>query len=107
MSRLKNRVEKLEHRAGTSEKDSPVIGYIYDHRDGEEGAAKAQAEAVAIWEAKNGPLGNREPFFIERWIILNPETREAEQRAVDEVTKRINARNAVERPSSVAPVHLK
>lgn len=104
MSRLENRVEKLEHRAGTSEKDSPVIGYICDHRDGEEGAAKAQAEAVQIWEAKNGPIGDREPFFIERWIVLNPETSEAEQRAVDAVAKRIIARNADERASGVGSV---
>ena len=34
----------------------PVIPYI----EGE----KTEAEAVAEWEAVNGPVGNREPIFI-------------------------------------------
>ena len=48
-----------------------------------------------------GALGDREPFFIERWIVLPSATSEAEQRTVDAVAKRIIARNTDERVSGV------
>jgi len=72
MNRLENRVEKLEASAGVGDKDSPVIGYMYHQADGKEGAATAQANAVVAWETDNGPLGDREPFFIQRCIVSPP-----------------------------------
>ena len=79
MNRLENRVEKLEASAGVGDKDSPVIGYMYHQADGEEGAATAQANAVAAWEVENGPLGDREPFFIQRCIVSPPTPKQAER----------------------------
>lgn len=81
MSRIETRVEKLEQRAGVGEKDSPVIRYVCNQEDAEEGAAAARAEAVAAWEAENGPLGDREPFFIVRCLVSPPARREAEAAA--------------------------
>ena len=72
MNGLENRVKKLEKRAGIGKGDSPVITYLCHERDGEEGAATAQAEAVAVWEAENGPLGDREPFFIHVKFVSPP-----------------------------------
>jgi hypothetical protein len=54
MSRLEGRLMKLEKVGGYVQ--PLVISYI----EGE----KTEAEAVAEWEAVNGPVGNREPMFI-------------------------------------------
>ena len=78
MSQLENRVGKLEQRAGVGENDWPVIRYMCHQGGGEEEAAKARVEAVAAWEAENGSLGDREPFFIERCFVSPPARREAE-----------------------------
>ena len=67
---LKLRIEKLEKRAGIGKEDSPIIGYCCHQKDGKASAEAAQKKAVAEWEAINGPLDGREPFFIERWIVL-------------------------------------
>ncbi len=67
---IKHRIEKLEKRAGIGKEDSPIIGYCCFEKDGKVSAEAAQKKAVAKWEAENGPIGDREPFFIERWIVL-------------------------------------
>jgi hypothetical protein len=54
MSRLEGRLMKLEKVGGYVQ--PLVISFI----EGE----KTKAEAVAAWEAVNGPVGNREPMFI-------------------------------------------
>ena len=58
-------------------------------------------DSVATDDPSLGALGDREPFFIERWIVLPSATSEAEQRTVDAVAKKIKARNDGERASSV------
>ena len=67
---IKHRIEKLEKRAGIGKEPSPIIGYCCHQKDGKVSAEAAQKKAVAEWEAINGPLGDREPFFIERWIVV-------------------------------------
>ncbi len=69
---LKHRIEKLEKQAGVDDQDSPVIGYCCFQKDGRVSAEAARRKATEKWEAKNGPLGDREPLYIERWIVLNP-----------------------------------
>ena len=69
---LKHRIEKLEKQAGIGDSDSPAIRYICDQKDGETGAEAARKKAVAKWEAENGPLGDREPLFIERSMVSPP-----------------------------------
>lgn len=54
MSRLEGRLMKLEKVGGYIQ--PLVISYI----EGE----NSEAEAVAEWEAVNGPVGNRELMFI-------------------------------------------
>lgn len=73
---IKQRIEKLEKRAGLGAEDDftdrekhPAIAYICKREDGEAGAEAAQKEAVAKWEAENGPLNGREPFFVERCLV--------------------------------------
>ena len=44
-------------------------------------SAAGRAKAVTAWEAENGPLGDREPFFIERCFVSPPARREAEAAA--------------------------
>ena len=67
---IKHRIEKLEKRAGIRKEPSPIIGYCCHQKDDKVSAKAAQKKAVAEWEAINGPLGDREPFFIERWIVV-------------------------------------
>ena len=64
MNRLESRVRKIEARAGAKDRDNPFIIYYYHESDSEEDEATARSEAVAKWEAQNGPLGDREPSFI-------------------------------------------
>ena len=61
MNKLERRVKALE--AKEPENNTPYICYVYDEGDSE-GEAAAKAEAVADWEAENGPLGERVPSFI-------------------------------------------
>ena len=77
---LKHRIEKLEKRVGFRKSDSPAIRYICDQKDGETGAEAARKKAVAEWEAENGPLGDREPVFIEHCIVSPQPPKEAEQK---------------------------
>ena len=67
---LKSRIEKLEKRVGIGKVNTPIIGYCCHQKDGKVSAEAAQKKAVEAWEAKNGSLGDREPFFIERWIVV-------------------------------------
>ena len=67
---LKRRIEKLEKRVGIGKVNTPIIGYCCHQKDGKVSAEAAQKKAVEAWEAKNGSLGDREPFFIERWIVV-------------------------------------
>ena len=67
---LKSRIEKLEKRVGIGKVNTPIIGYCCHQKDGKASAEAAQKKAVEAWEAKNGSLGDREPFFIERLIVL-------------------------------------
>jgi hypothetical protein len=67
---LKRRIEKLEKRVGIGKVNTPIIGYCCHQKDGRGSAGAAQKKSVEEWEAKNGPLGDREPFFIERWIVV-------------------------------------
>ena len=67
---LKSRIEKLEKRVGIGKGNTPIIGYCCHQKDDKVSAEAAQKKAVAKWEAINGPLGDREPFFIERWIVV-------------------------------------
>ena len=67
---LKRRIEKLEKRVGIGKVNTPIIGYCCHQKDDKVSAEAAQKKAVAKWEAINGPLGDREPFFIERWIVV-------------------------------------
>lgn len=69
---LKHRIEKLEKRAGIGDSDSPVIRCICDQKDGKTGAEAARKKAVTEWEAENGPMGDREPLFIERSMVSPP-----------------------------------
>lgn len=59
---LKQRLEKLEKErlAGPQ----PTIVWI----EGE----KSEAEAIAEWEAENGPLFNREPLVVQIRRFTNP-----------------------------------
>ena len=60
---LKHRVEKLETQKGNY--DKPRITYLYHE--------KTEAEAVAEWEAENGPLGDREPdIFCVEFVSVSP-----------------------------------
>lgn len=83
MSNLNRRVEKLEKQAGVGEDDwmnrekHPAIAYWYDAEAGEAGAEAARKKATAEWEAENGPLDGREPFYIERRLV-SPGHRKAE-----------------------------
>jgi hypothetical protein len=56
---LKRRLEKLEKAIGPVQQ--PVIVYREDE--------KSKAEALAEWEAENGPIGDREPMFVIIQII--------------------------------------
>ncbi len=73
---IEHRIEKLEEQAGVGE-SQPVIRYNYNRKDGDAAAEAAKEKALAEWEAMNGPLGDREPLYIERsivgaWIVLPP-----------------------------------
>ncbi len=65
---LKQRVEKLEkaNNSGTQ----PLIVY----REGE----KTEAEAIAEWEAENGPLFNREPMVVKIRRFSRPPTEQTD-----------------------------
>jgi len=76
---LKIRIEKLERRYGVTDdwmdRDKhPCIGVIYDPKEDGVSEEIARSNAVAKWESKNGPLGDRKPFFIVREIVT-PEPR--------------------------------
>lgn len=53
---LKHRIEKLERRMGKPGDNVPVLITCLDGR--------TEAEAIAQWEAKNGPLGERDTLVI-------------------------------------------
>jgi len=60
---LKRRIEKLEMQSG--DYDRPWIICI-------EGQ-KTESEAIAEWEAENGPLGNRKPeIMCVKFVSVSP-----------------------------------
>ena len=54
MSKFVTRLEKLE-KANVDNHPPVILCY---------GGEGAKAEAVAEWEAKNGPIGDREPMYV-------------------------------------------
>lgn len=73
MNRMGSRVAKIEGRNG-DDTLGPWIVYSCDETDTPGTIAATRAAAVAEWEATNGPLGEREPKFIER-CFLSPRCR--------------------------------
>ncbi|MBL6948937.1 MAG: hypothetical protein ISR51_09715 [Rhodospirillales bacterium] len=64
--RISQRIEKLEERSGKQDDRFPPV-VIFDFN-----GAKSEAEAIAEWEAENGPLGKRDPLIIH-FCAVSPE----------------------------------
>ena len=63
--RLNKRIEKLEKQSG--KKDDRFLPVIVLDFKGEE----SEAEAIAKWEAENGPLDGRHPLIV-RFCAVSP-----------------------------------
>ena len=63
--RLNKRIEKLEKQSGKQDDRSPPV-IVLDFK-GEE----SEAEAIAKWEAENGPLDGRHPLIV-RFCAVSP-----------------------------------
>ena len=70
MSNLNRRINKLE-QTNHKEPEQVWIQYLINETDGEDAEAEAKAAAIAEWEAKNGPVGDRELNFIV-WSLISP-----------------------------------